>query len=92
MATMELASIPRELPQFGRHLSSLARPASEVFGQQGARNRCCQGQGLTDSPDWGDGDGLDCQCADSPNDVVILDTVEVSETRILEDAAAAGAD
>ena len=37
MATMELASIPRELPQFGRHLSSLARPASEVFGQQGAR-------------------------------------------------------
>ena len=32
MATMELASIPRELPQFGRHLSSLARPASEVFG------------------------------------------------------------
>ena len=38
MATMELASIPRELPQFGRHLSSLARPASEVFGQQGRRN------------------------------------------------------
>jgi len=37
MATMELASIPRELPQFGRHLSSLARPASEVFGQQGRR-------------------------------------------------------
>ena len=37
MATMELASIPRELPQFGRHLSSLARPASEVFGRQGAR-------------------------------------------------------
>ena len=34
---MELASIPRELPQFGRHLSSLARPASEVFGQQGSR-------------------------------------------------------
>jgi hypothetical protein len=81
MATMELASIPREFPQFGRHLTSLVRPASEVFGQQGARNRCCQGQGLTDSPDWGDGDGLDCQCADSPNDVVILDAVEVSETR-----------
>lgn len=38
MATMELASIPRELPQFGRHLSSLSRPASEVFGQQGAGN------------------------------------------------------
>jgi hypothetical protein len=34
---MELASIPRELPQFGRHLSSLTRPASEVFGQQGSR-------------------------------------------------------
>jgi hypothetical protein len=37
MATMELASIPREFPQFGRHLSSLVRPASEVFGQQGSR-------------------------------------------------------
>jgi hypothetical protein len=54
MATMELASIPRELPQFGRHLSSLARPASEVFGQQGAR----KGRG---SCGCGDGNGS-CGC------------------------------
>jgi hypothetical protein len=60
MATMELASIPRELPQFGRHLSSLARPASEVFGQQGARRgkgSCgCGGKGSC-----GCG-GSDCGC------------------------------
>jgi hypothetical protein len=56
MATMELASIPRELPQFGRHLSSLARPASEVFGQQGSR----KGKGSC-----GCGGGGCCDCASS---------------------------
>ncbi len=61
MATMELASIPRELPQFGRHLSSLARPASEVFGQQGAR----KGKG---SCGCGGGGACDCNSADTrPN-------------------------
>lgn len=42
MVTMELASIPREFPQFGKHLSSLVRPASEVF----AKESCgCGGSG-----------------------------------------------
>jgi hypothetical protein len=60
MATMELASIPREFPQFGRHLTSLVRPASEVFGQQGSRKGkgscwCGGGKGSC-------GCGGDCEC------------------------------
>jgi len=41
MATMDLASIPRELPQFGRHLSSLARRRYEVFHQQSEGKAGC---------------------------------------------------
>lgn len=39
---MELASIPRELPQFGRHLSSLVRTRNELFAQQNKGSRSCE--------------------------------------------------
>lgn len=84
MATMDLASTPRELPQFGRHMTSLARPASEVFGHQGTQKRCCGGQGLAQSSDWRNGYGLECRCANatasdwSTDDLVILDSWAVS--------------
>ena len=65
MATMELASIPRELPQFGRHLTSLLRPASEVFGQQGSRRGkgSCGCGGAKGSCGCGGGEGS-CGCGD----------------------------
>lgn len=38
---MDLLDIPRHFPQFGKHLSSLLRPASEVFAEQGKGKASC---------------------------------------------------
>lgn len=39
--TMDLAAIPRDLPQFGKSLKNLMRPADEVFGSQEEKGGSC---------------------------------------------------
>lgn len=76
MPMMELASIPREYPQFGRHLRSLLRPASEVLGQQSAtKPRCGCSEGRSTKRCYREnsscscgGEMASCTCSRAPRD------------------------
>lgn len=57
---MDLLEMPREYPQFGKHLTSLARPRSEVFKGKGKGKGCCGCGG------GGGGGEIGCGCGGGP--------------------------